>query len=56
MGCFYEKINNCIECCCYIYCMGGVLYHLYEEGNLNCGVVKESPEVYTTIVIDDEIY
>ena len=47
-GCF-TRIRCCSECCCYICCMGGVFYHMCEEGNLTCGIVRDCCTISTLV-------
>ena len=51
-SCFY-RIKKCGECCCYSCCMIGVFYHMHEEGNLTCEMVKSCCKTTTEIIIED---
>ena len=53
MGCCYERLFKCAECCCYICASCGVFYHMHEEGNLDCGTVKDWCDFTTGIIIQD---
>ena len=58
MGNCTAKINCCAEWCCYFCCMSGIFYHMHEEGNLTCGMVKDccqlSTEFFLISMINDE--
>ena len=51
MGECYSRIHYCAECCCCICCMGGVFHHMWDEGNLTCGIVKDCCEITTTAFV-----
>ena len=53
-GCF-TRIRRCGECCCYICCMGGIFYHMYDEGNLTCNIVKETAQLSSEIFVSGVI-
>ena len=53
MGCCYERLFKCAECGCYICASCGVFYHMHEEGNLDCGTVKDWCDFTTGIIIQD---
>ena len=51
MGCICNRIYRCAEWCCLICAIGGIFYHIYDEGNLTCGIVKETVQVSSQIFV-----
>ena len=58
MGNCIKKINCCSEWCCYVCCICGEFYHMQEEGNLTCAMVKDccklSSNLFVLTMINDE--
>ena len=52
MGCCFNRIYRCAECSCFICSIGGIFYHMYDEGNLTCGIVKDVGKVSSEIFVD----